>query len=310
MIISLRTTGIIAGGLAAVGFVFIALFGVRGDKEAEEFLCSAGAVELFGQAKSSAGQDSAGQTSPLVKAAEAFALFLNPPPRPEPVAAPSGPAAIPRPQTVSAKFDLIGTSFYALRPDMSLALIDEPGKGFRWLRQSDKVGHLVIERIEDGIVTVRDGQRTFELTAKRDEKRSLIKGESPVGAVAPPSVPGEALPFRRGGIRARPVPDMPQLSDEERAAMIDTLQKELEAMAMKIEANSPDANQPVPQGTAEGPPPSVTAEPCSVPPARLDANEAQKLGRLGRDLRTGRRPPRPRRQQRPGRITDPNVSPQ
>ncbi len=308
MIISLRITGIIAGALAAVSFVFIAIFAVHGDKEAEEFLASASAVELFGKTKSSAGQDNAGQTSPLVKAAEAFALFLNPPPKPEPVAAPSGPAAMPRPQTVTAKFDLIGTSFYALRPDLSLALIDEPGKGFRWLRQSDTVGHLVIEQIKDGTVTVRDGQRTFDMTAKRDEKRSLIRGESPAGAgaVAPPSMPG--LPFRRGGITARPVPEIPQISEEERVAMIDKLQQELEAMAAEIEANSPDVNGiteefPPSDGEFVEPPYGERVE----PPARVDANEAQKLGRLGRDLKTTRRPSRPRRQPRPGRITDPNA---
>jgi hypothetical protein len=307
MIISLRITGIIVAVLAALGFVFIAIFGVRSDKEAEEFLASPGAVELFGKTKSSEGKDSAGRTSPLVKAAEAFALFLNPPPKPQTVTAPSGPAAMPRPQTVTAKFDLIGTSFYALRPDLSLALIDEPGKGFRWLRQSDTVGHLVIEQIKDGTVTVRDGQRTFDMTAKRDEKRSLIKGESPAG-LAPglPPMPGEALPFRRGGIKARPVPDMPQLSDEERAAMIDKLQQELEAMAAEIEANSPDANRLVPQGITEEFPPFGPAEPCEAPPARVDANEAQKLGRLGRDLRSGRHTPKSRRQPKPGRITDPN----
>jgi hypothetical protein len=126
------------------------------------------------------GQKSTGaesQVSPLVKEAEAFALYLDPPkPKAPPRRAPRERSA-PRPSAaVSAKFNLVGTSYYALRPELSLALIDEPGKGLHWVRQSNKVGHLIIETIQDGIVVVRDGQRTFELEVERPKKRSLVKG--------------------------------------------------------------------------------------------------------------------------------------
>jgi hypothetical protein len=60
---------------------------------------------------------------------------------------------------------------------MSLALIDEPGKGLRWVKQSSEVGHLIIEQVKDGEIVVRDGQRTFELVAERPKKVSLLKGE-------------------------------------------------------------------------------------------------------------------------------------
>lgn len=178
MIKTLRITGVLAVVLTVLFLVLPAVFGVRGDELAEQFLSSPGAIEAFNEAKGQKGEKSDSQVSPLVKEAEAFGLYLNPP-KPK---APPRPAArersvsVPRPAVVSAKFDLIGTSYYELRPELSLALIDEPGEGLHWVRQSSKVGHLVIEQIKDGLVVVRDGQRTFELEVERPKKKSLVKG--------------------------------------------------------------------------------------------------------------------------------------
>ena len=86
---------------------------------------------------------------------------------------------------VTPKFKLIGTSFYALHPEMSLALIDEPGKGIRWVRQTSKIEHLVIDKVENGKIVIRDGQRTEELVAERPPVRSLIKGETPLAGEQP-----------------------------------------------------------------------------------------------------------------------------
>jgi hypothetical protein len=143
-------------------------------------LNTAGAIEEFTEAKAKGKQlRKESQISPLVKQAEAFALYLNPP-KPEPSRQPVSHQAgdAPRPQSVSPKFKLIGTSFYALHPDLSLALIDEPGEGFRWVRQSSEVGHLVIEQIKDGSIVIRDGQKTNELVPERPEKISLVKETS------------------------------------------------------------------------------------------------------------------------------------
>jgi hypothetical protein len=148
MIKTLRITSVLVVVLAAVFFVLPAVFGVRSDEGAEQFLSSPGAIENFRKAKGQKGVKSESQVSPLVKAAEAFALYLNPPkPKaPPPRATREKPGSPPRPRApVSAKFSLIGTSYYASRPELSLALIDEPGEGFRWVRQSSDVGHLVIE---------------------------------------------------------------------------------------------------------------------------------------------------------------------
>ncbi len=150
MIKTLRITSIIAVALAVVFFVFPAVFGVRSDEQLEQFLNSAGVIEKFSKAKGKESTKSESQISPLVKQAEAFALYLNPP---KPKKAPptrrtDRPSIIPRPPApVSPKFKLIGTSHYASHPELSLALIDEVGKGLRWVRQSSKLGHLIIEQV-------------------------------------------------------------------------------------------------------------------------------------------------------------------
>ena len=177
MIKVLRITGIISVIVAVVFLFFSVFLGVRRDKQAEGFLNTAGAIEEFTKAKGKQLRKE-DQISPLVKQAEAFALYLSPP-KPEPSRQPvSRRADAPRPQSVSPKFKLIGTSFYASHPDLSLALIDESGKGFRWVRQSSEVGHLVIEQIKDGSIVIRDGQKTNELVPERPEKISLVKETS------------------------------------------------------------------------------------------------------------------------------------
>jgi len=178
--------------LAVVFLAFPAVFGIRSDEQAEQFLNSASAIEEFSKAKGkkSTKNESQSQISPLVKQAQAFASYLNPPkPEKAPATHRTGtPKIIPRPTgPVSPKFKLLGTSYYALHPDLSLALIDEPGKGLRWVRQSSEVSHLIIEQVKNGSVVVRDGKRTFELAAERPKKRSLLKGPSP-GATGPKSI--------------------------------------------------------------------------------------------------------------------------
>ncbi|MFA5251878.1 MAG: hypothetical protein WC454_04760, partial [Phycisphaerae bacterium] len=136
MIKTLRITSIIAVVLAVFLFVLPAAFGFRGDKQTEQFLNSAGVIEKFKEARGDKIEDGQREISPLVKQAEAFALYLNPPPKPK--AEPSATEAKrePRPAgPVAAKFRLIGTSRHVLQPELSLALIDEPGKGLYWVRQ-------------------------------------------------------------------------------------------------------------------------------------------------------------------------------
>jgi hypothetical protein len=272
MIKTLRITSIIAVVLAVVFFVIPAVFGARGDKQIEQFLHSASVVEKFKEAKGGKSKDSQHEISPLVKQAEAFALYLNPPVKPK--IEPSVPRSKPRPKgVVSPKFKLIGTSRYALHPELSLALIDEPGKGLRWVKQSNRVGRLIIEQIKDGLVVVRDGKRTFELVAERPEKRSLLKKNSSSGRITSSKLIEMAAEV--------------QVSTKEKAA----LAKEAKAIQADVELGKTDLGP-----TAEEIAAVRERLLSELETTRIGAEEARKLGRLGRRLKDV--------QQEPNRVED------
>lgn len=185
MIKTLRITTIIAAFLAVGLLAFPVVYGYRGDEEIEKFLKSPGAIERFNKAKG-AKSKTGNQVSPLVRQAVAFSMIINPPPVPIPtrrkgVAPPVTPKEITKiepPRVVTTKFKLVGTSYYASRPELSLAYIDEPGKGLYWVRQGEKVAHLLIDEVKDGSLIVKDREKTFTLVPERAPKKSLIKGET------------------------------------------------------------------------------------------------------------------------------------
>jgi hypothetical protein len=193
-------------------------FGVRSDAKIEELLQSPGAADNFLAAKDQRPARDESQTSPLVKQAADFGRYLNPPPPPPPKTTPAAAraaAAQPAPPAVTPKFNLVGTSFYASRPELSLALIDEPGKGFNWVRQGSTVGHLTIEQIKDGSITIRDSQGTSEMTVTVNQPwRTLLKNPpsetrpaapppAGTGVVAPSSVPPPLVGRGRPGFGAK-----------------------------------------------------------------------------------------------------------
>ncbi len=178
MVKTLRITGfmMLLAGIA----VFLVVGEACADEQMDELLKSPTIMDKFEKLQGiGAGAEDA--KSPLVQEAQSFARYLNPPPAPKPPKRPSKPRSTPsvkpKPAAASVKFKLIGTSYYASKPDLSLALIDEPGKGFRWVRRSDKIGRMVIEQIKDGVVIVNDGSKTIELKAKRPPKKSLLRGK-------------------------------------------------------------------------------------------------------------------------------------
>ena len=271
MVKTLRITGIIAAILAVVLFTFPAVFGLSNDKDIKEFLNSPGVLEKFTKPEADKA-DSQSQDSPLVKQAEAFAMYLNPPPPPQPQAptASDKPAEPPRPPEVSVKFELIGTSFYSLRPQLSLALIDEPGKGLRWVRQSSKIGHLVIEQIKDGLIVIRDGDKTEEIVANRPQKPSLVKasdGSKPTLAetVAAVTASGTA-----------------QMSPEEEAAWAQKVFAELAASASSELESDPNSSRYNAEEKA-----TLEEILASVKSARIGPEEANELDGLGKKLQAG-----------------------
>ena len=281
MIKTLRITGIIVAVLAAFFIVLPAVLGVRSDEQAEQFLNSAGAIEKFNEARGDKAKDSESQASPLVKQAEAFALYLNPPPESEKATAPRNTRAPLRPRTVSTKFKLIGTSFYASHPEMSLALIDEPGKGLHWVRQSGKVGHLIIEQIKDGLVVVRDDKRTFELTPERTEKRSILK-RTPPGTAGSKSI----LPVldKAGTSITRTKP--PDPVNEENAALMDKFISDLRVLQVRTNSGKIDR-----QHSAKEREEMAEKLMSNLKSIRISTSEAERLDHLGEELKDIRQDP-------------------
>jgi hypothetical protein len=208
MVKAIRIISIAIFAISA-GLLFYAVaLGVGKDSKIQEFIKRPGAVEQFGadQGKTAPKDD---QTSPLVKQAADLSKTLNPPPPPSvaPVTRTSEP--VPMAQVITPKFNLVGTSYYPGKTGTSFALIDEPGQGLYWVREGNSVGHLLIEKVNDGSVTMRDGSRTFELKVTVKELwRDLVKGDSEgrppttsdtsagsqriSSAAAPAALPGDA----------------------------------------------------------------------------------------------------------------------
>ncbi len=293
MIKTLKITTIIAAVAAVLLLILPVVYGGREDAEVKEFLNSPGAVASFKQARSKQAGRGVDKVSPLVKQAEAFGNYLDPPApvsRKEPQQRrPTPPSrSEPRPPApVAVKFDLIGTSFYASHPNLSLVLINEPGAGLRWLRQGNSVGHLVIEQVKDGAVVVRDGQRTFEMSVMKEQRPSLVKGDSPQSqpARSPRPAPTSAGKTTTGRTRTarssrritrpEPEPVAEPIGDEEKAA-IDELIEQLR----KTEGGSEQGDDESERQRQE----LMRQLLSGLGDMEVDGAEAEELGRLGEEL--------------------------
>jgi len=315
MIKTLRITSVVAAVLAVVFFAFSAVFGVRGDEPVssrERFLNSS-VIEKFNKLRGQRSAKGRSQVSPLVKQAEAFAKYLDPekPPKPKikTVVKDDEPRDIRGPEgPVSTKFTLIGTTYYASHPELSLALIDEPGKGMHWVRQSGKVGHLIIEQVKDGLVVVRDGQRTTELAPARPEKRSLLKGKGASSgpakgwdprATLPASIGPKATSIRQTAGPAKatastissrhPSSRPPQMSAEESTAL-EKLMSELKAVRAGVRSDKTSSGHSDEEAAA-----LMGKLLSGFRATRISDEEARRLDRLGKDLNdTTEDPDRPR----------------
>ncbi len=193
MIKTLRIMSILAVALVGILVVFSVVFGVRGDKDIEELLGEPDVIEKFNKSAGNKSTRGPSQVSPLVKQAGAFALYLNPP---KPVAqrpVKGRTTSVVRRPSSAPKFKVVATSYSKSHPEMSIALIDEPGKGRSWVRQSGTVGHLLIQEVKDGVVVVKDNNGTFELKAEQKPHISLLEGAPVVEGVS-------AVPSRRTGV--------------------------------------------------------------------------------------------------------------
>jgi len=198
MIKTLQISSILAVVLAAVLFVSSVVFGVQKDAEVEAFLKSPSIKDKFTQTMGGAVKRPSDQSSPLVENAQRFASIMNPP-KPVPPVRPPAPTTpvvtkAVEPAQVSAKFRVLGMSYYEANPQMSLVLIDEPGKGLHWVRQGSEIMHLTIEEVKDGRIVVRDAQEgTSEMVAEdRPITVSVLEGTS--AGATPAVAPGSSRP--------------------------------------------------------------------------------------------------------------------
>ncbi len=180
MIKTLRITTVVAVILMGIFFVFSVVFGIRDDERIKRFLDSPGVIKKIENSADSKARISENRASPLVQQADKFALYLNPKSKSKKAQPVSRPTSVARKLAVTPKIKVFGTSYCVNNPEMSLALIDEPGKGWHWVRQSSKVGHLQIEQIKNGLVVVKSSNETFELAVEPSPETSKLTGASSI----------------------------------------------------------------------------------------------------------------------------------
>jgi hypothetical protein len=133
--------------------------------------------EKFRQSSSHGKKSNEPALSPLVRQAQAFALYLNPPKPPKPkveTARKSEPkkVAVKLPK-IEPKFRLLSTSYYRSNPEKSLALVSEPGKGTHWVGAGEDLGHFRIEEIRKGMILFRQDDRILQMAI--DTKVPVIR---------------------------------------------------------------------------------------------------------------------------------------
>ena len=275
MIKTLRITSIIAAVLAAGFIVFPMIFGFRSDEDIERFLNSPSVIDRYRQAKGGKAQPDV-ETSPLVAQAMKFAGYINPPKpervaRPPAVKGPTGtkpPPPAPVPETTTAKFTVVATSYYESRPDMSLVLINQPGAGLRWIREGAEVMHLTIERIKEGAILVKGGQGVFELAVPKVREVNLLEGAPSASAGSlPVSVPASIAAVSSSKADSADTADISsvsveQMSAEEQNALAEKIFAELEAMTTSGDAaaGGPGSQSKVSAGQGAGGAPGSTPE--------------------------------------------------
>jgi len=290
MIKTLRITSIVATVLAAILLVFPVIFGVRSGEDIEALLKSPGVIEKFNKAVGNKATGSRNETSPLVQQAGQFASYLNPPtPKASRTLAGRG-APKARGPAVTPKFKVFGTSFNKERPESSIALIDEPGKGLHWVRQSSKIGHLLIEQIKDGLIVVKDNGRTYEVAAEQKPEMSLLEGSSavPRGAGVSSQAPDAADTKSTSPAPRRSAASIREAGTDSQKPQLSAGQEEkLNELIEKLqEIQRSYKSDKIGSGTsAEEKAAMMEKLITKFKSSRLSAEEAASLGNLGRELR-------------------------
>jgi hypothetical protein len=291
MIKTLRITSVIAVILAGIFFFFSVVFGVRSDEGIEKVLSSPGVIEQFKKTRGGLTKGNENRVSPLVQQAEAFALYLNPP-QPQTVKPAPGrkrPSTQPD-MAVTPKFKVFATCRHEGHPELSQVLIDEPGKGRHWVRQSSMVGHLRIEQVKDGLVVVKSSEKTFELMVEQKPETGPVAGAPPVsartggqGRVNRPTLPPlgrSAASVRAGAGAARTVskPPQPPRSAEDSAKM-EELVNRLRGLQKSSKSDKTNSGPSDEERDAQ-----IEKLISTFKSSRVSTQEAKRLGNLGKTL--------------------------
>lgn len=148
-------------------------------------------VEQFGLSDSATIAEGNDHVPPLLRQAQIFAQYLNPPipPRQEVAALTSEPHTVPappvevRPPSTTTQFELHGISYHPLRPEESMALIWEPGNGRQWVRRGDRLGHCTIAEIRSASIVYYSGEQRAEISLAPDQ---LVADSTEVESIAEP----------------------------------------------------------------------------------------------------------------------------
>lgn len=285
MIKTLRITSILAAILAGVFIVFPVIYGVRKDERVDKFLESPSAKEQFESAADSKTKKSDNQESPLVKQAEAFALYLNPVKQPVKRGSKTGKTtSISNKVNVTPKFPVFATIYYPENPELSQALIDEPGRGRHWVQQSSMVGHLLIEQIKDGIVVVKGSEETFELEIQKEPQPRPTGKPSPASSLkrSPGSLVRKSSAFDRAAANIRRTRSVPQKTP--RSSVDEEKMDELVDKLKGLQQNpaSADTDSEINQKARNA---RIQELISKFKSTRVSAEESEKLDNMGEELK-------------------------
>lgn len=187
MIKILKIVNIIAVVAAVGAILFLAKSALGGGGEPPSALTDPGPIEEFRLLINLSGKIRE-QESPLVRQAKIFAIKIDPPPPPIPLApkntevtdADPRPPEVEGPKVIKTKFSLVATCKYKDKPEKSLALLNIPPKEPKWYRQGEKVGYFTIHEVKDGsIVLYQGGRKNSEMFAPQESSiKSLLKSDS------------------------------------------------------------------------------------------------------------------------------------
>jgi hypothetical protein len=309
MIYTLRIASVAAVVLAGLvlasvlGFASLKSFGTRDDEELNRILDAPSVVEKFKDSQGDEAQTRRDAISPLVTEAQAFAAIIDPPPpvAAEPRRVPAGSPRMPSrpvgPGVVSAKFDLLGTSYSAANPEESLAYIRlQDGKTYRWVRRGEEIGHLLVKEINRDSIICWDGQGDVPMLVPQPrDTSSLLEGAAGSATASTPGLPPSAADRITGSFPGRPVgsapttPTSPAMTEEEQAAL-GKLVEQIKASGARPEDRATMVNKLISEYRS----------------SRVSPEEAEKVEDLGEELNGSRRvSPLQGRPRNRGRLTSP-----